>query len=52
VQLEGINITRSQYSRLEHGLSLPNAAEIIAIASAFEVPYAWLLQGETKSGGR
>lgn len=45
--------TRTQYSRIENGESLPNAAEIIALASVLGVPYGWLLdeEGDLGTGG-
>ena len=45
LQLEGVYISRSQFSRLESGTNLPSAVEIIALASALQTSFAWLLVG-------
>src|SRR5215475_8399869 len=50
LQLEGVYITRSQFSRLESGKNLPSAVEIIALTSALQASYAWLLLGEKGPG--
>lgn len=46
LQLEGVYISRSQFSRLESGINLFSAVEIISLASALQISYAWLLQGQ------
>lgn len=43
--VENVYISRTQFSRLEQGESLPNAAEIIALATVLEVSFQWLLLG-------
>ena len=41
-----ILITRTQFSRIENGDSLLYATELIAIATALDMSYQWLLDGE------
>ena len=41
----GIHISRSQYSRIEQGESLLNAAEIIALTHTLDMSCQWLLMG-------
>lgn len=43
----GVPITRTQYSRIEQGQSMANAAEVIVLAQVLEVSDRWLLRGET-----
>jgi transcriptional regulator with XRE-family HTH domain len=45
MEIENVYVTRTQYSRLEKGIRLPNAAEIIALCAVLNVTYAWLLLG-------
>lgn len=40
---EHVMISRTQYSRIENGDSLPNAAEIIALHKVLHVPTDWIL---------
>lgn len=47
VEAEGVHISRTQYSRIELGRSLLNAAEIIALAQVLEVSDRWLLRGQS-----
>lgn len=46
MEAESISMSPMQYSRIENGDSLLNAAEVIALAAALEVSYRWLLDGE------
>jgi transcriptional regulator with XRE-family HTH domain len=46
LEFEQIIITRTQYSRIEKGKTLPNAAQIIALRTIFGVSADWLLTGE------
>src|SRR5689334_3335858 len=46
VELEQVFISRTQYSRIENGEALPNAAELIALRAILDVPFEWLLLGE------
>jgi transcriptional regulator with XRE-family HTH domain len=41
-----VAISRTQYSRIEHGDSVPNAVELIAIHHALDVSLDWLLLGD------
>lgn len=45
-----VAITRTQYSRVELGENLLNAAEIVALASVLGVPFQWLLEGDGDVG--
>jgi transcriptional regulator with XRE-family HTH domain len=45
MELEQVYISRAQYSRLENGEALPNAAEIRALKAILDVSYGWLLDG-------
>jgi transcriptional regulator with XRE-family HTH domain len=47
MESEGIHISRTQYSRIELGESLLNAAEVVALMRAIEVRATWLLEGAT-----
>ena len=47
MELEQVFISRTQYSRIENGDTLPNAAELIALRAILGVPLDWLLLGET-----
>ena len=42
-------MSQMQYSRIENGDSLLNAAEVVALATALEVSYKWLLEGKEAS---
>ncbi len=46
MELEQVFISRTQYSRIENGEALPNAAEIIALRAILDVASDWLLLGE------
>ena len=44
-QLEGVYLSRSRHSRIEHGEQLPLASEVIAFSRALRVSLDWLLLG-------
>ncbi len=46
MELELVFISRTQYSRLENGEALPNAAELIALRAILGVSFEWLLLGD------
>src|SRR6266487_1628661 len=46
MELEQVFISRTQYSRIENGEALPDAAELIALHAILDVPFDWLLLGE------
>jgi transcriptional regulator with XRE-family HTH domain len=46
MELEQAFISRTQYSRIENGDALPNAAELIALRAILDMPFDWLLLGE------
>lgn len=46
MELEQVAISRTQYSRIENGEALPNAAELIALRAILSAPLDWLLLGE------
>jgi transcriptional regulator with XRE-family HTH domain len=46
MELEHVFISRTQYSRIENGDTLPNAAELIALRAILGVPFDWLLLGD------
>ena len=46
MELAQVFISRTQYSRIENGEALPNAAELIALRTILDVPFDWLLFGE------
>jgi transcriptional regulator with XRE-family HTH domain len=46
MELAQVFISRTQYSRIENGETLPNAAELIALRAILGVPFDWLLLGE------
>src|SRR5215211_8536367 len=46
MELAQVFISRTQYSRIENGDVLPNAAELIALRAILDVPFDWLLLGE------
>ena len=46
MELEQVFISRAQYSRIENGDVLPNAAELIALRVILDVSFDWLLLGE------
>jgi transcriptional regulator with XRE-family HTH domain len=48
MELEQVFTSRTQYSRIENGEALPNAAELIALRAILDVPFDWLLLGAGK----
>jgi transcriptional regulator with XRE-family HTH domain len=48
MELEQVFISRTQYSRIENGEALPDAAELIALHAILDVPFDWLLLGEKR----
>jgi len=46
MELEQVFISRTQYSRIETGETLPNAAELIALHAILGISFDWLLLGE------
>lgn len=46
MELEQVAISRAQYSRIENGEALPNAAELKALRAILGVSYDWLIDGE------
>jgi transcriptional regulator with XRE-family HTH domain len=46
MELAQVFISRTQFSRIENGDALPNAAELIALRAILDVPFDWLLLGE------
>lgn len=49
VELNEVHISRTQFSRIENGHLLANAAEIIALAAALNVTCSWLLLGQEET---
>lgn len=49
MELVQVFISRTQYSRIENGDVLPNAAELIALCAVLDVPFDWLLLGEGRA---
>jgi transcriptional regulator with XRE-family HTH domain len=47
LELYNVVISRSQYSRLETGEAMPDAAALIALRAILTVSYDWLLNGDT-----
>jgi transcriptional regulator with XRE-family HTH domain len=45
MELAHVFISRTQYSRIENGDTLPDAAELIALESILDVSLEWLLHG-------
>src|SRR5262245_29038813 len=45
MELEQVFISRTQYSRIENGEALPNAAELIALHRILSLSFEWLLLG-------
>ena len=48
MELEQVFISRTQYSRIENGEALPDAAELIALSTILDVSFDWLLLGERR----
>ena len=46
MELEQVYVSRAQFSRIEAGESLPNAAELIALVKVLQVSCHWLLFGD------
>ena len=46
MELEQVFVSRTQYSRIENGDVLPNAAELIALQAILGLSFDWLLLGE------
>jgi transcriptional regulator with XRE-family HTH domain len=46
MELEQVFISRTQYSRIENGEALLDAAELIALRTILDVSFDWLLLGE------
>lgn len=46
LELERVAISRTQYSRIENGEVLPDAAELVALHAVLGVSFDWLLRGE------
>jgi transcriptional regulator with XRE-family HTH domain len=46
MEFEQVFISRTQYSRIENGDVLPNAAELIALRTILDLSFDWLLLGE------
>ncbi len=49
MELELVVISRTQYSRIENGETIPNAAELIALRNVLGVTIDWLLEGKSLS---
>ena len=49
MELAQVFISRTQYSRIENGDALPDAAELIALHAILDVPFDWLLLGEERA---
>ncbi len=49
VELNEVHISRAQFSRIENGHLLANAAEIIALATALNITCGWLLLGQEEA---
>lgn len=45
LELRGVTVSRSQFSRFEHGEALPNAAEIVILCEVMQLSVTWLLLG-------
>jgi transcriptional regulator with XRE-family HTH domain len=48
MELEQVYISRTQFSRIENGEAMPDAAELIALRATLGVPFDWLLLGENR----
>lgn len=51
LELAQVFISRTQYSRIENGDVLPDAAELIALHLTLAVSFDWLLLGEGQARG-
>jgi transcriptional regulator with XRE-family HTH domain len=45
MELAHVFVSRAQYSRIENGEALPDAAELIALHSILNISFDWLLLG-------
>jgi hypothetical protein len=45
METTSVSVTRTQFGRIELGQSLLTATEVIALATALEVTFDWLLLG-------
>lgn len=48
MELENVYLSRAQFSRIEIGVSLPDAVEIIALVKVLQVSCHWLLFGDAE----
>jgi transcriptional regulator with XRE-family HTH domain len=48
LELEQVFVSRTQYSRIENGEALLDAAELIALRAVLDVSFNWLLLGEDR----
>ena len=48
MELEQVFISRTQYSRIENGEALPDAAELIALCAILDVSFDWMLLGQQR----
>jgi transcriptional regulator with XRE-family HTH domain len=48
LEFEQIYISRTRFSRIENGVDLPNAAELIGLRATLDVSFEWLLLGKEK----
>jgi transcriptional regulator with XRE-family HTH domain len=46
MELELVFVSRTQYSRIENGDALPDAAELRALHAILAVSYDWLIEGK------
>lgn len=46
MELENTYVSRTQFSRIESGESVPNAVEIIALVKVLQMSCSWLLFGD------
>lgn len=49
MELEQVFISRTQYSRIENGEALPDAAELIVLCIILDVSFDWLLLGDKRT---
>jgi transcriptional regulator with XRE-family HTH domain len=48
LELEQVYISRTEYSRIENGDALLDAAELVALRAILDVPFDWLLAGDAE----
>lgn len=48
LELEGAYVSRTQYSRIENGDALANAADLIGLQAVLNVSFDWMLKGEER----